>query len=100
MLNKIECGEFSVISVGRTAAIVRGSKVGPLFRNETDAIDWGYDTACGDAIPPEYDIILYAATPRALSLPLWQCHTMGARMTERGVNAIGLCIMLLLMLTL
>ena len=57
MLNKIDCGEFSVISVGRNAAIVRGEKVGPLFRNETDAIDWGYDTACGDAIPPEYDII-------------------------------------------
>ena len=57
MLNKIECGEFSVISVGRTAAIVRGGKVGPLFRNETDAIDWGHDTACGDDIPPEYDII-------------------------------------------
>ena len=57
MLNKIDCGEFSVISVGRTAAIVRGSKVWPLFRNETDAIDWGHDTACGDAIPPDYDII-------------------------------------------
>lgn len=49
-------GEFSVICGGLCAAIVRGSKVGPLFRNRTDAVDWGHDTACGDAIPPEYEI--------------------------------------------
>ena len=49
-------GAFDVISNDLAAAIVRGSKVGPLFSNATDAIDWGNDTACGDAIPPGYDI--------------------------------------------
>ena len=49
---------FKVVSqaFGGCAIIIRGNDVGPIFRNRTDAIDWGHDTACGDAIPPDYDI--------------------------------------------
>lgn len=49
---------FAVVTSegGHCAAVVNGGKIGPLFRNATDAADWAYDTACGANTPAGYDI--------------------------------------------
>lgn len=57
-INIQELHGFAIVTSegGHSAAVVTGGKIGPLFRNETDAADWAYDTACGASTPAGYDV--------------------------------------------
>ena len=57
-INIQELHGFAIVTSegGHSAAVVTGGKIGPLFRNEKDAADWAYDTACGASTPAGYDV--------------------------------------------
>lgn len=60
--------EVAIEGASGWAAIKRGSKLGPIFDNYLDAIDWAYDTELGNIAPPEYDIAPQGGAAAGLAL--------------------------------